>query len=124
MQIHIEKVIQWSILNLCLSPEDGRTRCNKDLVCEEPKEDDPMVWTFTTFFSKVIVICSSHNFMFLFCPYNTASAFSAFDNSLPIIPCSHFGDVCGLFVHYLLTRTLLYSFPITLSNLCLNDDYF
>ena len=32
-----------SILNLCLSPEDGRQRCNKDLVCEEPKEDDPMV---------------------------------------------------------------------------------
>ena len=43
------------ILNLCLSPEDGRQRCNKDLVCEEPKEDDPMVWTTIAASSKFVV---------------------------------------------------------------------
>ena len=43
------------ILNLCLAPEDGRTRCNKDLVCEEPKEDDPMVWTTIAASSKFVV---------------------------------------------------------------------
>ena len=34
------------ILNLCLPPEENRPVCNKDLVCEVPREDSPpLEWT-------------------------------------------------------------------------------